>query len=164
MFKLLTRLGKQPLASLVKLDTPIVSTSDYLSAAVKAGLSDSQQISLRISLDRQDTDTKLQHFLSENGIAVFPYNRVAAYMEKLRYRSGGRWRWVSLLAYNNAIPQEVLWTIGKIRESLPHVYFYISEFERDPDPFLAVSVYPLPQITNTNTYVIERWDEPGFRM
>ncbi len=61
--------------------------------------------------------------------------------------------------YARAIPQAVLMTVKKLKDRFKDaVQFYASDYEvRDPDPFLMVTGPGL------DYYVIERWDEPGFR-
>jgi hypothetical protein len=67
---------------------------------------------------------------------------------------------------NKPVPVEVLMTVEKIVDDLgpSRVHFYVSEFvkaakptPRIVDPFLAVCV------STNKLFVIERWDEPGFR-
>ena len=67
---------------------------------------------------------------------------------------------------NKPVPVEVLMTVEKIIDDLgpSRVHFYVSEFVKAArptpqivDPFLAVCA------NTSKLYVIERWDEPGFR-
>jgi hypothetical protein len=61
--------------------------------------------------------------------------------------------------YNLAIPGPVLETVaGLIQRFGDRVQFAVSEIYRDPDPFLLVN------IDHDQNYIVERWDEPSFRM
>lgn len=67
--------------------------------------------------------------------------------------------------YRRLVPMPVLETVNRLREAF-HAEtnldsgpaFLVTDYDTEtPDPFLAVSVNGL------DLYVIERWDEPGFR-
>lgn len=64
--------------------------------------------------------------------------------------------------YIKPIPLPVLLTAQKIREVTPSATFYVSdeihEHDIEPvrDPFLAVQI-------GADFFIVERWDEPGFR-
>jgi hypothetical protein len=61
--------------------------------------------------------------------------------------------------YDKDVPYAALCTMDRITEEFHNdVRFFVSDYEaRIPDPFLMVTADGLP------FYVIERWDEPGFR-
>jgi len=128
---------------------------------------------------------KLERVLHAEMIPVYEYAKVAAYLDhlaerrthELRAASGewirSSWCWFSLRkgehkgvhtanvsksVYQSAIPAPVLLTIEKIQTQLPEARFFISAIVDVPDPFLAVSVPGADKL-----WVIERWDEPGFR-
>lgn len=62
--------------------------------------------------------------------------------------------------YAHSIPLPVLLTMKTIVSQFPDAQFYASDYEvQRPDPFLAVT---LPGVEDL--FIIERWDEPGFRM
>lgn len=62
--------------------------------------------------------------------------------------------------YLHAIPFACLLTVKKIADAFPDAQFLVSDYEvQRPDPFLAVTLPDTPEL-----FVIERWDEPGFRM
>ncbi len=63
--------------------------------------------------------------------------------------------------YNKRVPLPVLLTAEKIEDKLPgEVSFFVSDIERYPDPFLGVCLKSDPE---KRMFVVERWDEPGFR-
>jgi len=61
-------------------------------------------------------------------------------------------------AYAEAVPLPALLTAERILDRLPSTLFYIAAARSFPDPFLAA----VDGVTG-ETFVIERWDEPGFR-
>lgn len=62
--------------------------------------------------------------------------------------------------YTEIIPLPVLITVDRITERLGEsVSFYVAAIEEIPDPFLGVRLKSDPD----EMFVIERWDEPGFR-
>jgi|SRR5262252_6146719 len=61
--------------------------------------------------------------------------------------------------YGHSVPYPVLLTVKSIVDRLPDVQFFVTDYAvATPDPFLAVS---RPSIDDM--FIIERWDEPGFR-
>lgn len=67
---------------------------------------------------------------------------------------------LSAALYIHPIPLPVLLTVKKIDAEFPDALFFASDYEvHKPDPFLAVT---LPLVKEL--FIIERWDEPGFRM
>lgn len=137
------------------------------------------------------TQEELERYLAKNHIGVYPMGKVTAYLasiaakmaSKRRTYYGTRTRkakvvWLPLRytdiqaaagknqrIYTKPVPPEVLMTVEKIVEDLgDRPAFFISDFSMEErvlrkkvDPFLAISV-------GSKMYVLERWDEPGFRM
>jgi len=103
---------------------------------------------------------ELRLFLANSGITVFPEHSVERYMNSITPR-GYRWKWVALDSYTRAIPAPVLLTIKSIKDAFRDARFCITDIEAipDPDPFLQVHIRHSAQM-----FIIERWDEPGFRM
>lgn len=117
--------------------------------------------------------------LKENGVHVYPIERVEAYMDKKGY-----WKWfplrsidpavdrfrltnheypniyggVSMDVYDKAIPYPVLLIVDNLLTLLPDAHFYVAALDKNPDPFLGLWVPGDGQI-----HVVERWDEPSFR-
>lgn len=115
---------------------------------------------------RQQTRARqFRHFLSENGITVYDHNKVWMYMNSIT-PSGQTWRWYGVTkagdwgrAYTRIIPEAVLLTMIKIREAFLDVEFEVTDYETPrPDPFLRC------RIPDSEWYIIEKWDEPRFRM
>ncbi len=124
-------------------------------------------------------------FLRENGIRVYPLEKVREYLDgvfgKVKNWDPPTWVWRPLRddddgklqsnhdsrngrivrgVYQQAIPFPVLLTIEKIISIVPDVHFYVSDrssSSKDEDPFLAVTTAGMDML------VIERWDEPTFR-
>lgn len=64
-------------------------------------------------------------------------------------------------SYMREVPLPVLLTVAKISKEFPEIHFYVSDqiTARDrTDPFLMVTA------TGVDLLVIERWNEPSFRM
>jgi hypothetical protein len=62
--------------------------------------------------------------------------------------------------YPHAIPVVPLMAAKIIQDAFPEAQFFVTDYEvQKPDPFLAVMLPDTPDL-----FVIERWDEPGFRM
>lgn len=131
-------------------------------------------------------NVKLKKFFKNNMISIYDYRRVAAYLLS-KTPSGKDWRWLPLREqdkgkgwelgtsyynerwvyngeidsriYAHAVPYPVLLTARKIaKEFGDKVAFYVSDYvSPNPDPFLAVKTL------NSDMFVIEKWDEPGFR-
>ena len=138
-------------------------------------------------------EQKLRNFLAENGLCVYPYEKVESYLDSIfgpctaNYAHFTTWGWRPLRkcdmgwnhelfhaqrngstleseCYPGAVPFPVLLTVRKIAEAFPEVRFFVSDkpnridFPRE-DPFLGVGIpgIKLP-------LVVERWDEPSFRM
>jgi len=143
---------------------------EYLQWAKKAGF-DCAELAIDIA-SRASTSDQLRNFLSENGICVYDRQRVRRYMDSIT-PSGSEWIWAPIAyrdpiapwdiptaAYRKAIPMPVLMTIAKIREAFPEAEFFVTDIRRLPkgDPFLSV------RMPGEELFIIERWDEPGFRM
>src|SRR5262245_22103989 len=170
MFKLFAK----PMVVPVKEPVGAIQTipQGYAALALRAGVA---------NYSKAVDDVEFPRFLAENGIAVFNTRKVQDYLERMCPR-GKRVQWVSTKrsatirntdiggdhyvwernapeAYSKPIPEPVLMTMVKIREKYDLAEFFISDFTETPagDPFLAV-------VFNDKEYIIERWDEPGFRM
>ena len=144
----------------------------YAALAAKARFVGYQKVRESAEMDRQNS--QFEGFLAENGICQYDIRTVRKYLNKI-CPTGYTVIWVGIdggalftdftryarhySPYAKPIPDVVLMTIVKIRENYPKSEFFVSDFARIPkgDPFLAVKV-------NEKFYVIERWDEPGFRM
>lgn len=67
-----------------------------------------------------------------------------------------------LAAYDKAVPMPVLMTVKNILEKFPDAKFYICDLVREheqpqnKDPFLMVEV-------GSESFIVERWDEPKYR-
>jgi len=139
--------------------------SEYLKWAKKAGFSHAD-VAVAI-LDREVDEAKLRQFLAENGICVYDEKRVHRYMDSIT-PSYKTWGWHRLEhredeassngCYTKPIPLPVLMTVAKIREAFPEARFWVTDIAEIPkgDPFLSVGV-------GEERFIIERWDEPGFR-
>jgi hypothetical protein len=144
-----------------------------------------QKVGYRCSeVETRVSKAELLEFLQAEGIGVYNYKAVEEYMNGLvakeNYANRGwqtfTWIWASLRAkdrsfnlatlsqpstYEKPIPFPVLLTIEKIADRFgDKVNLFVSDIVNvpKPDPFLAVSV-----AGDKEKYVIERWDEPGFR-
>lgn len=127
---------------------------------------------------------ELAEWLKKNGYSAYPIESVDKYMRsKVREagRSGIAWRWVPLRKlqaravkdggysnehfYENTVPVEVLMTVEKIFNhfgdqvvfEVTDVYSRPSRRSIDADPFLAV------RAPGGQRFILERWDEPGYR-
>lgn len=172
-------LRKEPLDLKRVLSSPKIS-KDYVALATKLGTRYRTQL----------TQEVLERTLAENGIAVYPTSRVSHFMDQkvaemnATTRRGVqiRWGWFALRGidtlgqgrkqftrsklYGRPVPIEVLMTVDKLVEALgSEARFYVADayrqrvaLPREADPFLAVTAGRLP------LYVVERWDEPKFRM
>jgi hypothetical protein len=154
---------------------------EYLALATKLGTG------FQTTLTRE----RMEDILRENGLAAFPLDRVAAFMTakvvklnrgKRRHWRAFAWGWHPLTqadldhrptrmmktltkVYRRRVPIEVLMTVDKLREEIgSQAKFFVADIysQREPapkeDPFLAVTAKGLP------LYIIERWNEPAFRM
>lgn len=121
---------------------------------------------------------EFEEFLEREFIEVYPLESVTRYMDTLMHNlvlQTGRnfhWQWYPLrdvdvknsanewaMPYRHYVPMPVLETALRIAEAFPDVSFFVTDYsEKKPDPFLAAS--PDGGVT---LYVVERWDEPGFR-
>lgn len=124
---------------------------------------------------------RFRRFLAENGICVYDPWRVEKYMDSITPRKH-IWRWLDTdresgadedprinpavvgfidlrPLYSKPIPEAVLLTMARIRAEFTGAWFQVTDITEQPkgDPFLRV-------ILHDAWYIIERWDEPGFRM
>lgn len=130
----------------------------------------------------------LTHFFQGNGINIFPYGEMAAFLAAKAEREGKKWHWRPLRKqdaveecwawgdsadhdhyhprrhecrpYSHAIPLRVLLTVEKIhREFGDRVKFFVTDFAVPrPDPFIAVWAPDIPR------FVFDFWDEPDFEV
>lgn len=151
-------------------DKPIgladIDQVEYLALAKKAGF-ERGEYAIQSANDDHAEHTKvsaLRNFLAENGICVYQERAVDRYMNSITPRDHEwNWTWVNSSHHHQAryvkpIPVAVLLTMIKIREAFPNVLFQITDITRmvKGDPFLRVGF-------NGTWFIIERWDEPGFR-
>lgn len=136
---------------------------------------------------RAKTNTQLSVVLAEEMIGVYDTAAVERYMDKKGY-----WKWYPLRTYDKApgsaswkinrvtptsydtlygpsssevydkpVPYPVLCTVERLVDKMgPSVIFVVAALGSNPDPFLACFLRAPGRI---RLYVIERWDEPGFR-
>ena len=147
-----------------------------------------QALALRIGAKALAQESKIikeragfRAFLSENGIAVYEMEAVRKYLNKMRPWFH-RVVWIGLNdmdiwddsftgylgtfwdGYRKPIPEAVLLTAAKIRDeySVDDAKFYVSDFMRRRRP--AIGLDPFLAVRHQNEFfIIERWDEPGFR-
>lgn len=136
---------------------------------------------LGISPSREVLKSKLLKCIEDEGINVYPRSQVVKYLDE---KLGNTWVWMGLRkvdsehlgerwvshqepardvsfsdeVYSETIPLPVLLTVEKISKAVPEVHFYVSSLpEPKGDPFLFVTCQKI------GGYVVEKWDEPGFR-
>jgi hypothetical protein len=124
---------------------------------------------------------RIEQALSEENIQVYNNQDVTTFLD---HKLGPTWVWAGLRPidvehlkgwhydvpkvrvvnfgskpYSEAVPLAVLLTVQKILTHVPEAHFYVSAVAEpdDEDPFLAVVNQ------SSKMFVVERWDEPGFR-
>jgi hypothetical protein len=133
---------------------------------------------------------ELAEYLKKNHYSVYPMESVNRYMagkvkeindQRKRGTAAKAWRWIPLrkaqavkqdrydrtttLYYRHTVPVEVLMTVEKIFDELgdqvifeiTDVYTKVVKETVSADPFLAVTA------PGCARFVLERWDEPGYR-
>lgn len=145
-------------------------------------------------VNRYNASAGLRQFLAENGITVYAAESVRAYMDRITPKGmNWLWvlattgtavkmpdfRGMKPRTYTKPIPDVVIMTIQKIRDAFPTSIFEVTDIVQmpKPDPFLRVGLVDDGMWsgwsdgieTNVNfqtieSFIIERWDEPGFRM
>lgn len=151
---------------------------DYAKLAQDAGFSG--YYAVQRECERQTNLSRFRKFLAENGICVYDTEKVRKYLHRLCPRGqdvvwcgfDGDTRseffmedywatqhYLSIGGYTKPIPEVPLMTLARIRAEFPQAVGYVSAFKNVPkgDPFLAVRF-------EGEFFIIERWDEPGFRM
>lgn len=146
--------------------------AEYMRVAAEIGLDSCTDL----------TREKLLSCLRDEGIHVYKIQQVVAYLDQ---ELGNDWEWRGLRSidtahmpgggwghtvgdrriafaaepYRGAVPLPVLLTVQKIQKVMgDEVYFYVSApKDNNGDPFLMVTSRWL------SVYVVERWNEPGFR-
>ena len=133
-------------------------------------------------------EAAFQRFLAESGLPCYNHDEVHTYLlRKAPFDTNNRRMfpvWVNIAhcdydakryayntatgsyessrtdsSYRKAIPEAVLMTIVKIKNEFPTAEFFVSDYatQKPVDPFLMVRYENV-------MYIIERWDEPSFRM
>lgn len=162
------------------------ASSEYLNLAKRAGFNGGVDLitSERAKITSAAKLSLFLAFLAENGITRYPNKSVAKYLWSIRPpdcfpywhpMNGGARREINrdgsvsegfwqMKQYQKPIPDAVLLTMIKLREGWKEregreFGFYISDFHDSimADPFLAICF-------ENEFIVIERWDEPKFRM
>lgn len=136
-------------------------------------------------------EQNVRNFLAENGLCVFPYEKVEAYLDSkfgkfrgitvdstwvwrpLRENDFGleRHAWVarrngSIIEkgpyYHGPIPPPVMATVEKIAQAFPEVKFFVSDVPEPEDRFGD----PFLALCGLGMKLlpVERWEEPSFRM
>lgn len=128
------------------------------------------EIQTRLGMKSHAAVTELlKLFLVDNNICVYPLHKVHDYMD---YRYGRySWGWSQLRdsdhpnrpdMYRGQIPLPVLERIEQLDAAFPNQLLFEIASEGRGDPFLSVRL--LSSIDDNERLVIERWDEPGFRL
>ena len=123
-------------------------------------------------------EQRLREAICELGLMVYDYDKVDAWLtRKANEKSGGtryRWTWKGLRPKDAAaLPVTLQWAapadpyahavpMQKLSKEVDNALFFVSDYEAVvPDPFLSVTT-PAMYAANKQ-FVVERWDEPGFR-
>ena len=137
-------------------------------------------------------EAELKNFLFQQRITIFPYDKVAAYLDGIfgpHRNEGARvedttWGWRPLRyndsigvnfpsthrgngfllrdRYQYAVPLPVLLCVQQIEKAVPKICFVVSDAvtpHDKTDPFLGITAAGMNDIL-----VVERWNEPSFRM
>ena len=126
----------------------------------------------------------LRRTLYAEGIPIYPLDAVASWLQA-HVSEGETWGWFPLrntdyvfmlegnrrglasqngslrrAQYEKPVPLPVLLTVDRLTTQLPgDLRFFVSDTAKYQDPFLAV----MERASMQEFYIIERWDEPGFR-
>lgn len=129
--------------------------------------------------------SRLHELLQSEAIPIFDHAKVASWLDAHtpRYHN---WHWYPLRCqdsnfllmkgrvsmvdstngtprqslYSKPVPLPVLQTMDRLDALMPEeLCFFVSDIVDEPDPFLAVA----ERENLYEFYIIERWDEPGFR-
>lgn len=144
------------------------------------------QLAAELGLDSPAIEeAKLLKVLHEEAVGIFNYEKVDTYLQQMAQKQGARTYWVwkplrskdrdkfsgplgggavrySPKVYQHAVPLPILMTIKKIADKMPEAVFFCSDYEvQRPDPFIGVSTQAL--FIEGKIWVIERFNEPGFR-
>lgn len=149
------------------------SLESYISAAKAAGITDDSPII---------AEARLVDAIKHNNISCYDYDAVDMYLRK---QMPNGWSWTPLgqsdsddrntfpavsnwyfgaitprRLYNKPVPLPVLNTVAILRDAVgTALRCYVSdELENWGDPFLMVRVH-----LGQRVFIVERWDEPGFR-
>ncbi len=125
--------------------------------------------------------------IDELGMHVYDWDRVDQYLYRKALKQGANMRWVwkplreadvkatgqrttnhehaGLVypeQYAHAIPENVLARAADFIGKVPKAVLLVSDYEViNPDPFLAVTTEKL--LAAGKIWIVERWDEPGYR-
>ena len=160
--------------------TPVAETlpTDYAKLALDAGFGG--YYAVQRECEKQARLARFRAFLAENGICIYDFKKVRKYLRRLcpsdrqqvwcgfdgnildadlTNDSWAKRHYDRIGGYTKPIPEVPLMTLAKIRAEFPQAVGYVSDFLEVPkgDPFLAV-------MFEGAFFIIERWDEPGFRM
>lgn len=180
---ILTNLFYKPRAAVLAMEpelagntSEVVTREGYNTLAEKIGIA-----------ARERGQSTLARYLAENSIPVYSQEAVERYMDKKGYwawfplrkadmppTAGNIWvlkrktptNYASLYGaskatqYQEAVPYPVLLTVESIVEKFgKDALFLIAALDEHPDPFLACMLHS----EFGRMFIIERWDEPGFR-
>jgi hypothetical protein len=165
-----------PVALAEDLTIPVDEFSEYRRIADKIGWKSDSVV-----------EERFRHFFAENGMTVFPFEKVETFLDSefgVAKDGAPTWYWRPLREkdmqaklsmndehdgkngqinndawYQMEVPLPVLMTIEKVHDEIPEACFYISESVEEGDPFLMVTAPGWVEV-----FVIERWNEPSFRM
>lgn len=185
MLKLFDRpKAKDPLAPEPITTDDIRDDAEYIQHAALA-----RKLGVAIAAPSISTSKVLRVALSAECLPVYNLRAVEKYMDDLSVKRRTMWHWYPLRnadrehvtrdeqdrereggftsysgrvtrdRYSQAVPLPVLMTVDRLLERLGHsVSFFVAALGVG-DPFLAVRLNSAPD----QMFVIERWDEPGFR-
>ena len=154
---------KTGLATLEIDSSEIVFLREYQRIASKVGFASKEA---RVKVREAD----LVEWLQAEAMPIYDYQTVKAYLDGIVARCNAEnypnskvgWKWILVVQYgtlDKPIPMPVLMTMEKVVDRFgSSVEMSISEITKYPDPFLSVHVPG-----SERRFVIERWDEPGFR-
>ena len=131
---------------------------------------------------QQEKQQAIEKFFTDNGIRVYPYNKVMEFLRAQLPKKGqpdysefNSVVWVPLRKvdcgkvwsnvigryfdedpYDKAVPYPALITAKLVADHFPAAKLTVSDYRAEvPDPFLMVTYAD-------KNYVVEHWDEPGF--
>jgi hypothetical protein len=126
--------------------------------------------------------------LADHGFLVYDYDKVDSFLYHAALKQGTNVRWVwkpmrdvdlknaggaswqtwdgmgriSGSVYTKAIPERVLEKVACLLDEMKDAVFFVSDYEVvHPDPFLAVSTPKM--LEGHKIFIVDQWDEPGFK-